>query len=130
MSRLTLLAAILAALTLGCGDNHEHGDHDDSEGTGGETTKAPDPVTETDTDENEADDDEADDEIETSISMLEEDDQKLARAQKICPVSDQALGSMGIPIKLEVKGKTVFLCCRGCEKRILADPDKYLAKLK
>ena len=128
MSRLTLLAAILAAFTLGCGDNHEHGDHNDSEGTGSETTKIAEPTAETDT-PSVADEDE-DEGIETSISMLDEEDQKLARAQKTCPVSDQPLGSMGTPIKLEVKGKTVFLCCAGCKKRILRDPDKYLAKLK
>ena len=39
------------------------------------------------------------------------------------------LGSMGDPVKVVVKGQTVFLCCSGCEDAIKKDPDKYLAKL-
>ena len=38
----------------------------------------------------------------------------LARAQRICPVTGQDLGSMGGPIRTEIEGRTVFLCCRGC----------------
>ena len=36
---------------------------------------------------------------------------------------------MGEPVKVVVKERTVFLCCDGCTKKLLADPDKYLAKL-
>jgi len=58
-----------------------------------------------------------------------ESDQELIERQKVCPVSGQSLGSMGKPVKVEVKGRTVFLCCAGCKKRLLADPDKYVKKL-
>jgi hypothetical protein len=29
-----------------------------------------------------------------------------------------------------VKDQPVFLCCKGCQKKALADPDKTLAKVK
>ena len=56
-------------------------------------------------------------------------DQELIAKQKTCPVTDQALGSMGQPVKVTVKGRTVFLCCAGCKARLLKNADKYLAKL-
>ena len=46
----------------------------------------------------------------------------------VCPVSGEKLGSMGDPITVQVKGQTVKLCCEGCKSKLLADPDKYLAK--
>jgi hypothetical protein len=56
-------------------------------------------------------------------------DKELIEKQKICPVTDQPLGSMGEPVKVVVKGRTVFLCCEGCTKKLMSDPDKYLKKL-
>jgi len=56
-------------------------------------------------------------------------DRELIEKQKTCPVTDQPLGSMGKPVKVIVKGRTVFLCCAGCKTKLLADPDKYLKKL-
>ncbi|MEO8269885.1 MAG: hypothetical protein ABI557_09195 [Aureliella sp.] len=47
--------------------------------------------------------------------------------QKVCPVMDEPLGSMGDPIKVMIGDKPVFLCCKGCIKKIKADPAKYLA---
>ncbi len=69
-------------------------------------------------------------EIKTNLAKLSDEDRKLAEAQKVCPVSDEPLGSMGVPQKLTVKGKTVFICCEGCREKLEADPDKYLAKIK
>jgi len=63
------------------------------------------------------------------LAELPEADRVLAEKQKVCPVSGEPLGSMGKPIKVEVKGRTVFLCCEGCEADLKKDPDKYLAKL-
>lgn len=48
----------------------------------------------------------------------------------ICTVMDEPLGGMGVPGKVNVKGKAVFICCGGCAKKLAADPDKYLAALK
>ncbi|MHB8865993.1 MAG: hypothetical protein ACYC6N_26730 [Pirellulaceae bacterium] len=56
-------------------------------------------------------------------------DSELIEKQKTCPVSDQPLGSMGEPVKVVVKGRTVFLCCAGCKPKLVADPDKYLKAL-
>lgn len=63
------------------------------------------------------------------LAELPEADRILAVKQKICPVTGEALGSMGKPTKVEIKGRTVFLCCDGCEADLKKDPDKYLAKL-
>ena len=41
-------------------------------------------------------------------------DELLIRAQKVCPVSGQKLGSMGKPVKSALDGHTSFLCCKGC----------------
>jgi YHS domain-containing protein len=63
------------------------------------------------------------------LAELSAEDRALAEKQRICPVSGELLGSMGKPSKVTVKGRTVFLCCEGCEPKIKKDPDKYLAKL-
>jgi len=64
------------------------------------------------------------------FAELSVEDRALAEKQKVCPVSGERLGAMGKPVKITVKGQTVFLCCAGCEETIKKDPDKYLAKLK
>jgi hypothetical protein len=33
---------------------------------------------------------------------------------------------MGVPIKLTLKGQTVFLCCSGCQDKAESDPEKTL----
>jgi YHS domain-containing protein len=48
-------------------------------------------------------------------------------AQKACPVMDEPLGSMGTPIKVMVGDKPIYLCCKGCIKKVQAEPAKYLA---
>jgi hypothetical protein len=71
----------------------------------------------------------ATDAVAEAFASLSQEDRAAAEKQKICPVSDEPLGSMGTPIKVTVKGRDVFLCCVGCTKPIEEDPDKYLAKL-
>ncbi len=53
-------------------------------------------------------------------------DAKLAAQQKTCPVTGLALDAMGGPVAVAVGGRKVFLCCRGCEAKLLKDPAKYL----
>ena len=77
---------------------------------------------------NQADADQAD--AAPGLAKLSPEDRALAEKQKFCPVSGERLGAMDKPVKVIVKGKTVFLCCAGCEDAIKKDPDKYLAKLK
>ncbi|MDA8562839.1 efflux RND transporter periplasmic adaptor subunit [Mariniblastus sp.] len=64
-------------------------------------------------------------EIRKSFEPLSEADRKLAKAQVICPVTEVRLGSMGTPIKLEIEGRTVFVCCEGCRDGLVNDPAKY-----
>jgi hypothetical protein len=37
---------------------------------------------------------------------------------------------MGKPFKVLVKGQPVFLCCDGCRKKALAEPDETLARVQ
>ncbi len=71
----------------------------------------------------------ADPQIKANLASLSVDDRALAEKQKICPVSDEPLGSMGAPRKISVAGHDVFICCEGCEKALTSEPDKYLVKL-
>lgn len=64
------------------------------------------------------------------MAELAPEDRQLAEAQGFCVVSDEPLGSMGAPIKLMVDGQPAFVCCKGCEKKALADPAKTLAKIE
>jgi RND family efflux transporter MFP subunit len=68
-------------------------------------------------------------EVTAAFSRLSADDRALAESQKICPVTKLALGSMGTPPKVDLNGRPIFICCKGCENRLLAEPDKYLANL-
>ncbi|MBX9626482.1 MAG: hypothetical protein K2X82_21965 [Gemmataceae bacterium] len=68
------------------------------------------------------------DKVAAERAKLSADDRALVDAQEWCAVQhDERLGSMGAPVKLEVKGRPVFLCCKGCKKSAEADPDKTLA---
>jgi hypothetical protein len=57
------------------------------------------------------------------------EDKLLAAKQKICPVTGKPLDSMGGPVRLVVEGRTVFVCCEGCEGPLRQEPAKYLSKL-
>lgn len=60
------------------------------------------------------------------VAKATEADQAAIRAQKLCKVSGEELGSMGGPLKVSRGDKSVLICCQGCVKSIKADPDKYL----
>ena len=68
--------------------------------------------------------------IRKSLAELPASDRALAEAQRLCPVTDQALGSMGKPVKLTIKGQTVFVCCPECDQQALEMPDETLRKLE
>lgn len=69
--------------------------------------------------------------IEAALAELSLEDRKLAESQRFCPVlPDSRLGSMGPPIKLTVDGTPVFICCKGCQKKALANPQETLANVK
>jgi hypothetical protein len=70
-------------------------------------------------------------EVQAALAKLPPEDRKLAEAQKYCAVeSENRLGSMAVPFKVMVKGQPVFLCCKGCRKQALADPDRTLARVE
>jgi len=123
---LSLSAAVLAAaLAIGCNkgsepapakpshEGHEHHDHD--------AFAAP---------ANETNSDAVAGDIAKAMAALSAEDRAAAEKQKVCPVSGEPLGSMGLPYKVHMKGRDVFLCCPGCEEALRKDPDTYLAKIK
>ncbi len=66
----------------------------------------------------------------TPKHQLSPEDQKLADEQRICPVTELALDSMGGPVAVMVSGRKIFVCCAGCTQRLKSEPGKYLAKLE
>jgi len=56
--------------------------------------------------------------------------EQLAKAttlnNKICPVSKDKIGKMGLAIPVIYKGKIVNLCCAGCPAEFAKDPEKFL----
>ncbi len=68
-------------------------------------------------------------EREAAFAKLSSEDRNLAEEQGFCAVTSEPLGSMGPPLKLLVNDTAVFVCCKGCEKKALANPDKTLAKV-
>jgi hypothetical protein len=67
--------------------------------------------------------------IKANLASFTTEDRALAEKQKVCPVSGEALGTMGPPKKMSIGGHDVFICCQGCEKELTSEPDKYLTKL-
>jgi hypothetical protein len=37
---------------------------------------------------------------------------------------------MGVPMKLNIDDRAVFICCEGCRELLLDEPAKYLANLE
>ncbi len=63
------------------------------------------------------------------VGELPEPDRQLALRQKWCPVTGNPLGSMGVPVKITLRGQPVFLCCRGCAGKAKREPDETLKKI-
>jgi hypothetical protein len=45
---------------------------------------------------------------------FDHEDQLMIAAQKTCPISGEALGEMGPPVKTKIGDQTIFICCKGC----------------
>ncbi|MGD0381961.1 MAG: hypothetical protein ABSA77_00475 [Thermoguttaceae bacterium] len=122
---LSLLLVGLAINIIGC--NHQVAKEQNP------STPAASPVNEQSTDNGaskQASANQASPDVSSGLAELSVEDRELAKKQRVCPVSGELLGAMGKPFKTTVKGKTVFLCCEGCEHDLKENPDKYLAKLK
>jgi len=124
---LSVIVLVLGLALLGCGStkptstesthsnmHEDHGGHEHAGHAEGDHTSADAPS----------------DDVVTAMADLSPDDRALAESQKICPVSGEPLGAMGVPIKVDVNGRSVFICCEGCREELLAKPDEYLAKLQ
>jgi len=118
---LALVVALSGVMLVGCGDREPAGRPADD-------APAADPIDEQPADEAAAVN-EAQAEIEEALAGLSEDERQAVLAQAICPVSSHPLGSMGEPIKVEVDGKDVYICCAGCENPLKEDPEKYMDNL-
>lgn len=68
--------------------------------------------------------------IADNLAKLSTDDRKVAEAQKVCPITKDPLGALGVPVKIALKGRPVFLCCEDCIEKAKADPDKTLATIE
>ena len=68
--------------------------------------------------------------IAAAMAKLTPENRKLAQAQRMCPIRHEPLGTMGIPVKLEMQGKPVFVCCQSCVAEAKADPAKALAQVE
>lgn len=75
-----------------------------------------------------ADDQQDEGDIAAAMAQLSPEDREEAEAQKFCAVMNtNLLGSMGTPLKLDVKGSPVFLCCAGCKSKAMKNADETLA---
>ena len=68
-------------------------------------------------------------EVAKALGELSPEDRAAAEKQRICPVTNEPLGSMGKPFKITHQGTDVFLCCKMCKDSFTEEPEKYLAKL-
>lgn len=68
--------------------------------------------------------------IRRALSKLSPDERAAVQRQKTCPVTGMPLGSMGTPVKLQIGGQAVWLCCAGCEIEAAENPAKTLEKLE
>jgi len=69
--------------------------------------------------------------VKATLAKLGDSDRPLAESQRFCAVqTHERLGSMGVPLKLDVQGKPVFVCCKGCERKALSDPHATLARVE
>ncbi len=72
----------------------------------------------------------ADDDVAKERAKLSATDLALVEAQEWCVISsEERLGAMGAPIKLDIKGQPVFVCCKGCQPKALREADATLAKV-
>ena len=72
---------------------------------------------------------EEDTKVNEAMAELWPEDRAKAETQKMCPVSNEPLGSMGTPIKVTIEGRDVFVCCEGCVDELKKNFAKYEGKL-
>jgi membrane fusion protein, copper/silver efflux system len=68
-------------------------------------------------------------EIKAALDKLSPEDRRLAEIQEVCPITGFRLGSMDVPVKIELKGRTIFLCCGSCPSKAKANEQGTLDKI-
>lgn len=63
-----------------------------------------------------------------AVSSATRFDQVSIAAQAVCPVTKQPLGAHGTPVKIEMDGQTVFVCCQGCVDQVKRNAEMYLSR--
>jgi hypothetical protein len=86
--------------------DHDHADHDHADHAEGSADLA---------------------KVKEALAKLSPEDAAAAERQKMCPVSNELLGSMGPPVKVDAEGTAVWICCEGCRKPVEDDPAKFAA---
>jgi uncharacterized protein (TIGR03000 family) len=70
-------------------------------------------------------------EVTANLAKMAPEDRKAAEAQQFCPIQEGVrLGSMGVPVKVTLKGETVFLCCEGCVATARNNADAVLDQVQ
>jgi hypothetical protein len=116
----TLLALALPVALAGCGANSSEAPRALAEpaATGAQPAQSP------------AKEAEVEPEVKANLAKLDPADRKLVEAQRYCVVEEEnRLGAMGVPVKLLVRDRPVFVCCKSCRKQALAEPDKTLTRV-
>jgi RND family efflux transporter MFP subunit len=70
-------------------------------------------------------------EARANLDKLPLADRKAAEAQRLCPVQGEVLGTMGVPIKVDLGGgRTAFVCCKSCVGKAQKNRDGVLKKVE
>jgi uncharacterized protein (TIGR02231 family) len=65
-----------------------------------------------------------------NLAKLSPEDRKLVEQQVLCVIDQESvLGVNGPPLKLMIKDRPVFFCCKGCMAEARAHPDQTLVAL-
>jgi len=64
-----------------------------------------------------------------SFSRILTSEQHAITVQSVCPVSGKRLRSMGQPVKVALRRRNVFVCCKGCVDKLQRNPEFYLGKV-
>jgi Cu(I)/Ag(I) efflux system membrane fusion protein len=65
----------------------------------------------------------------SELNKLPTDQAVIATKQVFCPITEERLGGMGVPIEVMIEGQPVFICCESCRDPLLRDPIKHLTRL-
>ncbi|MDF7826497.1 hypothetical protein P4B35_20875 [Pontiellaceae bacterium B12227] len=63
----------------------------------------------------------------TGFTSLASEQKPKVKKQTTCPVMG---GKINEAQYADVKGKRIYVCCKGCISKIKADPDKYIKQLE